>query len=44
LVRDAGLVAVRPEAQRRFHGLRAEPLAQLDAWLAPSRRRWSARA
>jgi short subunit dehydrogenase-like uncharacterized protein len=35
VVRDAGLVDVRPEAQRRFCGLPAEPLAQLDAWLAP---------
>jgi DNA-binding transcriptional ArsR family regulator len=43
VLRDAGLVAVRPDAQRRFYGLRPEPLAELDAWLAPYRRLWSHR-
>jgi DNA-binding transcriptional ArsR family regulator len=43
VLRDAGLVAVRPDAQRRFYGLRPEPLAELDAWLAPYRRLWSGR-
>jgi len=43
VLRDAGLVDVRPDAQRRIYGLRAEPLAEIDAWLAPYRRLWSRR-
>jgi DNA-binding transcriptional ArsR family regulator len=43
VLRDAGLVEVRPEAQRRIYALRPEPLAELDAWLAPYRRLWSGR-
>ena len=43
VLRDAGLVDVRPDAQRRFYGLRPEPLAEIDAWLAPYRRLWSRR-
>ena len=33
VLRDAGLVEVRRDAQRRMYRLRAEPLAELDAWL-----------
>jgi DNA-binding transcriptional ArsR family regulator len=40
VLRDAGLVRVRPEAQRRWYELRPEPLADVDAWLAPYRRLW----
>lgn len=36
----AGLVQVRPEAQRRWYGLRVEPLLALYAWLAPYRSLW----
>jgi DNA-binding transcriptional ArsR family regulator len=43
VLREAGLVDVRPDAQRRFYGLRPEPLAEIDAWLAPYRRLWSRR-
>ncbi|HEU5101501.1 MAG TPA: metalloregulator ArsR/SmtB family transcription factor [Roseiflexaceae bacterium] len=43
VLKDAGLVVVRPEAQRRLYELRAEPLSELDAWLAPYRRLWSER-
>jgi DNA-binding transcriptional ArsR family regulator len=43
VLREAGLVAVRPEAQKRWYGLRPEPLAELDAWLAPYRRLWADR-
>jgi DNA-binding transcriptional ArsR family regulator len=43
VLRDAGFVAVRPDAQRRFYGLRSEPLEELDAWLAPYRRLWAGR-
>jgi DNA-binding transcriptional ArsR family regulator len=43
VLRDAGLVVVRPDAQRRWYRLRAEPLAEIDAWLGPYRRFWSGR-
>lgn len=43
VLRDAGLVAVRVEAQRRWYELRPEPLADLDTWLAPYRRLWTER-
>ena len=39
----AGLVRVRPDGQRRIYALRAEPLRELDAWLAPYRRVWADR-
>jgi DNA-binding transcriptional ArsR family regulator len=42
-LRAAGLVVVRPEAQRRWYQLRAEPLRELDTWLAPYRSAWAAR-
>ena len=40
VLRDAGLVDVRVDAQRRVYSLRAEPLAEVDAWLTPYRRYW----
>jgi DNA-binding transcriptional ArsR family regulator len=40
VLREAGLVEVRVEAQRRWYGLRAEPLAEIDEWLEPYRRMW----
>ena len=43
VLRDAGLVDVRRDAQRRLYRLRPEPLMQLDAWLEPYRAEWSAR-
>jgi DNA-binding transcriptional ArsR family regulator len=43
VLREAGLVSVRPEGRRRWYGLRAEPLAELDAWLAPYRKLWGGR-
>jgi DNA-binding transcriptional ArsR family regulator len=43
ILREAGLVLVRPEAQRRWYELRPEPLAELDAWLTPYRRLWADR-
>jgi DNA-binding transcriptional ArsR family regulator len=42
VLRDAGLVSVRTDAQRRIYGLRPEPLAEVDAWLDKYRRLWSA--
>jgi DNA-binding transcriptional ArsR family regulator len=41
VLREAGLVRVRTDAQRRWYGLRAEPLREIDQWLEPYRRRWS---
>jgi DNA-binding transcriptional ArsR family regulator len=43
VLRDAGLVEVRSDAQRRLYRLRAEPLRELDAWLEPYRSEWSGR-
>jgi DNA-binding transcriptional ArsR family regulator len=43
VLREAGLVDVRPDGKRRWYGLRAEPLAEVDEWLEPYRARWSAR-
>ncbi|MGH8949763.1 MAG: ArsR/SmtB family transcription factor, partial [Acidimicrobiia bacterium] len=41
VLRTAGLVSVRPEAQRRMYRVRFEPLIELDAWLDPYRRVWT---
>jgi DNA-binding transcriptional ArsR family regulator len=43
VLRDAGLVDVRRDAQRRFYRLRPEPLMELDAWLEPYRAEWTTR-
>ena len=43
VLREAELVHVRQDAQRRWYELRAEPLADVDAWLEPYRRLWSDR-
>jgi DNA-binding transcriptional ArsR family regulator len=43
VLREAGLVAVRPEAQRRVYSLRAERLAEVDEWLGPYRTLWEQR-
>lgn len=37
VLRDAGLVEVRRDGQRRLYRLRAEPLRELDEWLQPYR-------
>ena len=42
VLREAGFVEVTVDAQRRVYRLRSEPLQQLDAWMAPFRRYWSA--
>jgi DNA-binding transcriptional ArsR family regulator len=41
VLRGAGLVEVRQDAQRRWYRLRPAPLAEIDAWLAPYRRMWT---
>ena len=43
VLRDAGLVTVRSDAQRRLYRLRSEPLRDLDEWLGPYRVEWSTR-
>ena len=43
VLRDAGLVEVRRDAQRRLYRLRAEPLMDIDAWLEPYRAHWAGR-
>ena len=43
VLRDAGLVGVRIDAQRRLYRVRAEPLQALDEWLEPYRDLWRAR-
>lgn len=43
VLREAGLVSVERDAQRRRYAVRAEPLREIDAWLAPYRRLWSDR-
>lgn len=41
LLRDAGLVHVRRDSQRRIYALQARGLAELDEWLGRFRRLWS---
>ena len=40
VLRDAGLAEARVDGPRRIYSLCAEPLAEVDAWLAPYRRFW----
>ncbi len=42
VLRDAGFVESSVDAQRRLYRLKPEPFHQVDAWLAPFRRFWSA--
>src|SRR5437868_5000334 len=42
VLREAGFVESTVDAQRRFYRLKPEPLQEVDAWLAPFRRFWSA--
>lgn len=41
VLREAGLVESRTDAQRRIYRVRPEPLREVDDWLAPYRRRWA---
>jgi DNA-binding transcriptional ArsR family regulator len=43
VLREVGLVEVRPDAQRRIYGLRADGLVEIDEWIGRYRRYWSAR-
>lgn len=42
VLREAGFVESRIDAQRRVYRIRPEPLMEVDSWLAPFRRFWSA--
>ncbi|MFJ9539557.1 ArsR/SmtB family transcription factor [Streptomyces sp. NPDC101225] len=41
VLREAGLVRVRQDAQRRVYALDPAPIAELDAWLVPYRALWN---
>jgi DNA-binding transcriptional ArsR family regulator len=41
VLKEAGLVEARADAQRRLYRIRPEPLAELDDWLAPYRQLWT---
>jgi DNA-binding transcriptional ArsR family regulator len=43
VLRDAGLVEARTDAQRRVYRVRVEPLREIDEWLAPYRAMWASR-
>lgn len=43
VLREAGLVESRTEAQKRVYRVRPEPLVELDRWLEPFRRLWTTR-
>jgi DNA-binding transcriptional ArsR family regulator len=43
VLREAGLVRVVTDAQRRIYALETAPLAELDVWLAPYRALWNDR-
>ena len=43
VLRDAGLVAVTRDAQRRIYRLVPEPLVEIDDWLTPFRQAWARR-
>jgi DNA-binding transcriptional ArsR family regulator len=43
VLRDAGLVDVRSDAQRRLYRVRADPLRAVDDWLEPFRALWASR-
>jgi DNA-binding PadR family transcriptional regulator len=42
VLREAGFVESTVDAQRRLYRLKSEPLQEVEAWLAPFRRIWSA--
>jgi DNA-binding transcriptional ArsR family regulator len=43
VLRDAGMVSSRTDAQRRLYRINPGPLAEMDAWLTPYRRLWADR-
>ncbi len=43
VLREAGMVQVRPRAQQRVYELRAAPFQELDSWVASFRQLWEGR-
>jgi DNA-binding transcriptional ArsR family regulator len=43
ILREAGIVRVRPQGQQRFYSLRPEPFAEIEAWIDGYRSLWEAR-
>jgi len=43
VLREAGLVAVSPQAQRRIYSLKPSKLREVDAWVSSYREFWSGR-
>ena len=43
VLREAGLVSMRVDANRRIYGLRTHPLLEVDDWLLPYRKQWAGR-
>ncbi len=43
VLREAGLVDVQVDGQRRLYSIRAEPLRAIDEWLTPYRSLWAGR-
>jgi DNA-binding transcriptional ArsR family regulator len=43
VLRQAGLVESRADAQRRIYRVRTEPLRSVDEWLGPYRKVWASR-
>ena len=41
VLREVGLVEMRPDAQRRIYALRADGLVQIDEWIERYRRYWT---
>jgi DNA-binding transcriptional ArsR family regulator len=41
VLRDAGLVVVKPEGQRRMYSVNPKPLIELESWLEPYRKFWN---
>ena len=40
ILREVGLVEVRPDGQRRIYSLRADRLIEIDNWISRYRRYW----
>jgi DNA-binding transcriptional ArsR family regulator len=43
ILREAGIVRVRADGQRRLYSLRPEPFREIDAWIKRYRQLWEAR-
>jgi len=43
VLREAGVVRARTDAQRRLYSVRPEPLREIDGWLEPYRSLWAGR-